>query len=287
MSFAAISQTKVTDLPTLTGDPSGGWMLINKDGLSRKIDAANLGVKKLDSIFLRNDTLFSVKNGSIVSFNALPSFDPALLTGQVNHLIANEDTAVKSWVTNQNYLKTYTEIDSLSVHIADSLNMLLPYLRKIDTTNKWAAKVHQHAASDVTSGVFNPARLGDIPAGLTVDATSYLSGTGWTKFANLVLASISNNNNPVDIYGIGNPTKNAAWDYVRFTTGQTLDNNIGVLLTSDGGGGAPRGFGIVAGGPGARLFLGSSSLPRWWISSNYDPQGLGHWLPYLDNTYDI
>lgn len=138
ISFAATSQTKVTDLPTLTSDPSGGWILINKDGLSRKIDAANLGVKKLDSIFLRNDTLFSVKNGSIVSFNLLPHFDPALLIGQVNQIVSDSNNAVKSWVNSQNYLKTYTEIDPLSVHIADSINMLLPYLRKADTAGKWA-----------------------------------------------------------------------------------------------------------------------------------------------------
>lgn len=53
--FTGFSQVRVTDLPTLTDNPSGGWILINKNGKSSKVDAANFvsngGARRISDYF--------------------------------------------------------------------------------------------------------------------------------------------------------------------------------------------------------------------------------------------
>jgi len=63
ISVAASSQIKISQLPTHTGDPAGGYVPISIGPITKKIDARYFGYAKLDSVIFRNDSLFAYKNG--------------------------------------------------------------------------------------------------------------------------------------------------------------------------------------------------------------------------------
>lgn len=66
LSTAAFAQVKISDLPTLTTNPSGGWIPITIGGVTKKIDGANLGYTKVDTFYFKKDSAYLLKNNGVL-----------------------------------------------------------------------------------------------------------------------------------------------------------------------------------------------------------------------------
>lgn len=76
---AAVAQTGATipgipipNLPTQLGKPLNAWVPISKNGITYKIDINDIAANKLDTAFVRGDSLYVVKNG-VVKGATLPT----------------------------------------------------------------------------------------------------------------------------------------------------------------------------------------------------------------------
>lgn len=73
LSLDLFSQAKISEMVTYTGDPSGGYVPIVIGGVNRKVDAANFGYTRVDSVVISSGNLVTYKNGIAVRTQALPS----------------------------------------------------------------------------------------------------------------------------------------------------------------------------------------------------------------------
>src|SRR5947208_837977 len=63
-SFSASwSQTKISEMPTLPGNPTGAYLPIIFNGINYKLPVTSTGYGKMDTVYERNDSLFG-KNKS-------------------------------------------------------------------------------------------------------------------------------------------------------------------------------------------------------------------------------
>lgn len=106
-----------------------------------------------------------------------------------------------------------------------------------------------------------------------------VNGTG--AFTSVLTGNIINNSNPIFIYTTGN-TGGAAVGVIGFSYTSTINR-----ITSDGIGGVSTDLGIMAGGGGGQLYLGTSGTNRWFVTGNYNALGSGHLLPTSDTIYNI
>jgi len=92
---------------------------------------------------------------------------------------------------------------------------------------------------------------------------------------------ISNANNPLYIYTFNDPS-NSTYGRLRF-----YYDSIQHRITSEGAGGASRDLGLMGGGAGGQLYLGTGGTNRWYITGTFNALGSGHFLPVGDNLYNI
>lgn len=63
--YAARCQTKISEMPTLSGNPAGSFFPVIKSGINYKVDIANTGYSKVDSVRRKagTDSVFSYSHG--------------------------------------------------------------------------------------------------------------------------------------------------------------------------------------------------------------------------------
>jgi hypothetical protein len=61
--FTTAAQVPISQLPTYNGNPNGGLVPIVIGGTTRKVDASLFGFNKIDSVVIRNDSLFYYRRG--------------------------------------------------------------------------------------------------------------------------------------------------------------------------------------------------------------------------------
>lgn len=116
--------------------------------------------------------------------------------------------------------------------------------------------------------------LGKVPA-YPLDVNGTAAATG------VLTTSIFNANNPIYIYTLNDPS-NASYGRLRF-----YYDGLQHRITSEGGGGATRDLGLMGGGAGGQLFLGTSGSNKWYITGGYNALGEGHLIPTNDTVYNI
>jgi hypothetical protein len=106
----------------------------------------------VDTFYIRHDTAFFRLNG--LHYYKLP---PAPISSLNGNQFEKRGADSVIWIKDSLYAPFGStggigeEIDSLSVHLADSANMLLPYMRKVDTTGMLANYKHWTAGYLTTS----------------------------------------------------------------------------------------------------------------------------------------
>jgi len=75
---AQINGVPIPNLPTQIGKPANAWLLISKGGpTTYKIDINDIASNKLDTVFVRNDSLYNVKNGVVSKGTPISSGVPS------------------------------------------------------------------------------------------------------------------------------------------------------------------------------------------------------------------
>jgi hypothetical protein len=116
--------------------------------------------------------------------------------------------------------------------------------------------------------------LGKVPA-YPLDVNGTAAATG------VLTTSIFNANNPIYIYTQNDPS-NAAYGRLRF-----YYDSLQHRITSEGAGGSTRDLGLMGGGAGGQLYLGTSGSNKWYITGSYNALGEGHLIPTSDTVYNI
>lgn len=124
-ALATYCQVPISQLPTHTGNPAGGLVPITIGGVTKKIDASSFGWGKVDSVRIKNDSLFYYRLG-IKVFGGVVSLPPAIADGNnfpltlffsgPNYTLTRNDLAPLSGMMDTNYVasKPYVirEVDS-------------------------------------------------------------------------------------------------------------------------------------------------------------------------------
>lgn len=113
------------------------------------------------------------------------------------------------WAPNLPYLLSFTESDPLSVHVSDSSLMLSKYLRKVDTTNHWAPKLPYLLSYTETDPKF------------VADSSLFLN-----KIMATLLYQPKGNYQPAGSYITSGDTINMLAPYLRKNDTITLSNRI-------------------------------------------------------------
>lgn len=121
----------------------------------------------------------------------------------------------------------------------------------------------------------------DANIGIGKNPSYPLDVNGIGAFTSVLTTNVINANNPIYIYTLNDPS-NASYGRLRF-----YYDGLQHRITSDGGGGATRDLGLMGGGAGGQLFLGTSGSNKWYITGSYNALGEGHLIPINDTIYNI
>lgn len=145
-SIAASAQIKISEMPTLSGNPAGAYFPAIRGGVNYKIAVTNTGYTKMDTAYSRGDSIFGKKYG--VEF-LIAIFSSVTDTAVYNPIV---DTTLQEW-------RQLLYPDNTG-HITSS-----PYLLYQDTgfkvsigTNNPAkgggAKLYVHGNARINGGIF-------------------------------------------------------------------------------------------------------------------------------------
>lgn len=121
----------------------------------------------------------------------------------------------------------------------------------------------------------------DVNLGIGKVPSYPLDVNGIGAFTSVLTGNIINVSNPIYIYTQNDPS-NATYGRIGFSYTSVIHT-----ITSDGGGGLSRDLGLMGGGAGGQLFLGTSGSNKWQITGSYNALGNGHFIPLADVTYNI